>query len=228
MVTMSATSRPQVHDRAAAARDSWLHAPRGAPVTQADLEATPWYGRHVEAIDGNVHVTPFTAAERDDLPDDGRRHELLDGTLIMSPAPTRRHQAIVVELLYLLRSACPEHLRVLVAPTDVELNESSTVEPDLFVSRREDLDAAHPSLPLLVVEVMSPSTRRIDRGHKKDAYERAGIPDYWIVDPDELTVTAWQLDASGVYREVARATGDETFTAIAPFDIAFTPAELIR
>ncbi len=227
MVTMSTTSRHDAHDRAAATAQSWLHAPRGAPVTQADLEATPWYGKNVRAVDGSVHITPFTKAEREALPDDGRRHELLDGTLLMSPAPTRRHQRAVVRLAVLLDAAAHGDFEVFVAPVDVDLGEASVVEPDLFVAPREDLDTPEPSLPLLVVEVLSPSTRRIDRGAKKAAYARAGIRDYWIVDPDRPSLTAWHLAPDGTYRETGHAVGDQTFTTTTPFEVTFTPDQLL-
>ncbi|MDO5697631.1 MAG: Uma2 family endonuclease [Dermatophilus congolensis] len=224
---MSTTSRPPAHGPAAAREPAWLPAGRGQPVTQNDLEATPWYGKRVEAVDGAVHISPFTRVQRDELPDDGRRHELLDGTLVMSPSPSRRHQAAVIELVYLLKAVAPQRFRVFVAPCDVVLADTTVVEPDAFVALREDLDSPNPSLPLLVIEVLSPSTRRVDLGAKKEAYETAGIADYWVLDPDERTITAWQLDSSGRYREVTHAAGDELLTATAPFDISLSPAQLL-
>ncbi|MDO5697634.1 MAG: Uma2 family endonuclease [Dermatophilus congolensis] len=223
---MSTTSRPPAHGPAAAREPAWLPAGRGQPVTQNDLEATPWYGKRVEAVDGAVHISPFTRVQRDELPDDGRRHELLDGTLVMSPSPTRRHQRAVFRLGVLLDASAPPSLEVFVAPCDVVLADTTVVEPDAFVTLREDLDSPNPSLPLLVIEVLSPSTRRVDLGAKKNAYEAAGIADYWVVDPDDQTITAWQLDSSGRYREVTRAAGEETFSVSAPFELSLTPSHI--
>lgn len=227
MVTMSTS--PRTHDRATPPAGSWLPTGWGAPVTQADLESTPWYGRHVESVEGTVLISPFTRAERDDLPDDGRRHELSDGTLVMSPSPSRRHQRAALRLAVLLDETAPAELEVFVAPADVHLFLATTVEPDLFVSVREDLDTAQPALPLplLVIEVLSRGTRSIDLGLKKDAYARVGIADYWTVDPDEPSVTAWHLGSDGRYEETGQATGDSAFSTDSPFPVEFTPDALL-
>ena len=82
---------------------------------------------------------PFTRADLDSMPDDGHRYELIDGCLIVSPAPSRRHQRVVVNLTVLLHPRCPEDLEVLVAPFDVALSDDSVVQPDLLVARRSDL-----------------------------------------------------------------------------------------
>ena len=74
---------------------------------------------------GMAAAEMLTREDLDAMPDDGNRYELIDGEIVVSPSPRSRHQYAVVELIYLLRAACPEHLRVATAPFDVVLSESS-------------------------------------------------------------------------------------------------------
>lgn len=170
------------------------------------------------------------ALTRDDLdamPDDGHRYELLDGILVVSPAPRRIHQRASFRLSVLLDSALPADLEILPAPFDVALADDTVMQPDLVVARIEDLTERDlPTAPVLAVEVLSPSSRGIDLLLKKDRLERAGCARYWVVDPEEPSITAWAL-TDGAYRQVARAVGDETFELAEPFDVCMVPAELV-
>jgi len=101
------------------------------------------------------------------------------------------------------------------------------LQPDVLVARREDLGTARLERPpLLVVEVLSPSTRLTDLGTKRLAYEAAGVPAYWLVDPDEPSLTAVRLH-EGRYAQEARAGADECYQAGYPFDVAVVPGELV-
>ena len=161
------------------------------------------------------------------MPDDGHRYELIDGTLVVTPAPSRRHQRMSFRLGVVLDAACPKDLEVLAAPFDVALADDSILQPDLVVARRSDLTERDlPVAPLLAVEVLSPSTRRIDLTLKRSRYETAGCPSYWVVDPDEPALTAWEL-RDGDYVEVAHVLGGEEFTAMLPFQVTVTPARLL-
>lgn len=94
-------------------------------------------------------------------------------------------------------------------------------------SRREDFTARDlPVAPLLAVEVLSPSTRRIDLTLKRSRYEAAGCASYWVVDPDGPALTAWEL-RDGEYVEVAHVTGEEQFAASAPYDVIICPSQLL-
>lgn len=169
---------------------------------------------------------PFTRADLAAMPDDGHRYELIDGALIVTPAPSYRHQDVVGHLHLLLSAACPERLKVLFAPFDVVLADDTVLEPDLLVARRQDFTAADlPVAPLLAVEVLSPSTARIDRTLKRSRLEAAGCPSYWEVDPDEPSVTVWQLK-DGRYVEEAHVTGTESVTVHAPYEVILTPETL--
>ena len=180
---------------------------------------------------GTVTTLPrgraLTRADLDAMPDDGHRYELVDGTLIVTPAPSYRHQTIVGQLHLLLATACPSDLHVLMAPFDVALAEDTIMQPDLVIARREDFTARDlPVAPLLAVEVLSPSTRRVDLTLKRSRYEAAGCASYWVVDPDQPALTAWEL-RDGEYVEVAHVTGEERFAASAPYDVVLCPAQLL-
>jgi Uma2 family endonuclease len=171
---------------------------------------------------------PFTVEDLDRMPNDGRRYELLDGVLIVSPRPVNAHQEVAAELLGLLRSACPSELRAIPEPA-VQMSATTEFDPDIVVIRREHLRAAKcTEPPVLVVEIRSPSTALIDLGRKKAAYERFGVPSYWIIDPDvrQPSLVAFEL-AGGQYAEVARVNGDEPFAAQQPFPVKVIPSTLV-
>lgn len=172
------------------------------------------------------HGREFTRVDLESVPDDGHRYELIDGALIVSPAPRIRHQDVLLNLTLLVRERLPGHLRVLFAPVDVVLADDTVIQPDLLVAPREAFTETElPGVPLLAVEVLSPSTRGVDLLLKKERLERAGCPHYWVVDPDEPSIIAWDL-VEGAYRESASATGEELFEVSAPSPVSFTPASL--
>jgi Uma2 family endonuclease len=169
----------------------------------------------------------FTRADLASMPDDGRRYELIDGALVVTPAPSLRHQTVVVNLLVVLQRVCPPDLQVLVAPFDVALTPHSVLQPDVLVARRTDFTPDDlPVPPLLAVEVLSPSSRRIDLTLKKSRYEAAGCPSYWVIDPDEPGLTAWEL-RDGSYVEVARAAADDVVSVASPYVVTFSPGQLV-
>ncbi|MBI1723138.1 MAG: Uma2 family endonuclease [Gemmatimonadetes bacterium] len=145
-------------------------------------------------------ATRWTAEMARALPDDGNRYEVVDGELLVTPAPRRLHQYAVIHLA----AALLDYVRgadigvVLTSPADIELDPHGMVQPDVFV---EGLVGGRPARDwntgaplLLVVEVVSPSTARADRTIKRRRYQRAGIPEYWIVDPDARTIERWRPD----------------------------------
>ncbi len=171
---------------------------------------------------------PLTYADLEATPDDGHRYELLDGALIVTPAPTPRHQMIVGALHLTLTQACPDQLQVFLAPVDVLLADDTALQPDLLVVRRSDVGERNiPAIPLLAVEVLSPSTRLIDLTLKKARYEQAGCPSYWVVEPGSPSVAVFEL-RDGTYVEAARGTGDQTVAVHQPFEVTVVPAALAR
>ncbi|WP_256837822.1 Uma2 family endonuclease [Ornithinimicrobium faecis] len=161
-----------------------------------------------------------------DAADDGHRYELIDGSLIVTPSPTWLHQVVSSRLLVLLAQTIPEPDRyaVLHAPYDVRLSDTSTVQPDLMVFDTSD---GEPRLPLLAIEILSPSTRHIDTGLKWSRFAAAGIQHFWIVDPDAPTFTAWEL-REGRYVVAAEAVGDQSVTVPTPWPVTISPASLTQ
>lgn len=173
----------------------------------------------------------LTRADLDAMPHDGRRHELIDGVIIVSPAPHWRHQDVVFSLAMLLRGRCPRHLKVGIAPLDVALTEQRVIQPDVLVARRSDItDKDLPTAPALAVEVLSPSTRWIDRGRKKEILAEAECPSYWLIEPGVTpqppTLTVYEL-VNGEYQVRAVVSGDEPFEASQPFPVTVVPNELL-
>lgn len=80
--------------------------------------------------------------------------------------------------------------------------------------------------PLLAVEVLSLSTRRFDLLLKRSRYEAAGCPSYWVVDPDVLSITAWELRDGG-YVLTGEASGDQSLTLTTPYPITVVPGRLL-
>ena len=144
---------------------------------------------------------PFTYADLEDMPDDGRRYELSYGALVVTPAPSLRHQRLVTRLIVLLDAQCPEGREVL-AGAELRLQDDLLKIPDLMVVASALVDGQSiTGTPDLVVEIHSPSTKVLDLTEKRAVYAAAGIPSYWLVDPEAETVTALEL-RDGAYVEV--------------------------
>jgi Uma2 family endonuclease len=175
-----------------------------------------------------IRYDGFTVDDLDEMPDDGRRYELVDGVLLVSPSPRWEHQRGASRLDAVLERACPSHLDVL-HPIDVRRGERTSVQPDLSVVRAEDLVPGErfAAVPVLVVEILSPSSVGIDKLFKRDLYARLGVPSYWIVDLDEPSVTVLEL-RDGSYREQLVARGKNLLEVDEPFGVAFRPSDLVH
>ena len=145
------------------------------------------------------------------LPDDGNRYEIIRGNLYVSPAPVIAHQFIVAALIRHLGNFAsrPGKGLVLGAPLDVLLpGITSPIQPDVVFflpGNLPDLSGKNfKGVPDVVVEVLSPGTRREDRSVKFTAYEDAGVAELWLVDPQTGTASVYGSDASGSYRAVGR------------------------
>lgn len=130
-------------------------------------------------------------------PGDGPIHdELLDGVYVVSPEPTLRHQRAAMALGRLLLPALAERrdLELFSVPGNIVLGDRTVVAPDLFIIPRPPADVhwRHVERPLLVVEILSPSTAQHDRWTKRRLYQRAGIAEYWIVDLDARLIERWR------------------------------------
>jgi len=159
------------------------------------------------------------------FPDDGRRHELIDGEHFVTPSPAERHQRVSVKLV----RALDDYLEtsrgghVYHAPFDVVLSNHDVVEPDLLVVLNNQLEVLTPQhvrgAPAVVIEILSPGTRRRDETLKRNLYARAGVREYWMVDPDARTITVCsQVGSAGFDRttELTAASGDTLTTELLP------------
>jgi Uma2 family endonuclease len=150
--------------------------------------------RRVEAVKPRVS---FADLQR--MPDDGNRYELYDGELRVVPSPLPIHQRVVQRLLIALVD-CSRTIggEAFHAPFDIVLSEFDVVQPDIIyfgsaAAGRIRLREHVRFRPDLAIEVLSPSTARIDRGRKRELLARYGVPEYWIVDPDARQIDIWVL-----------------------------------
>ena len=134
----------------------------------------------------------WTIEEMERLPDDGNKYEVVHGELFVTPAPTQVHEIVAARLSNVLAPYVARHgLGLVFRPRAVVRFQGSEVEPDLMVRELPDSPNApwqDAPTPILVVEIVSATTRRRDHVHKRELYAEVGIPEYWIVDPSERTV----------------------------------------
>ena len=132
------------------------------------------------------------------LPEDGKRHEIIDGVHYVTPSPSSVHQLLVGELYLLLRPFVDRHALgwVFLSPWDVDLADDTIVEPDLVVVPRSGPRPPRAGtfgvVPLLAIEIISPSSVSRDRILKRRRYQHAGIAEYWIVDPSSRLIERWR------------------------------------
>lgn len=127
------------------------------------------------------------------------RYELVDGELLVTPAPTPRHQRIIMWLWRALDGYLRKHPGVgalYLSPADIRLESGSVIQPDIFVvppTVRPKFSSWRevPSL-VLASEVISPGSERHDRGRKREYFQRMRIPEYWVVDPFDRLVERWR------------------------------------
>jgi Uma2 family endonuclease len=144
------------------------------------------------------------------FPDDGRRHELIDGVHYVTPSPNMRHQELVGRLYFEIERFLRQHPgtgRLFFAPFDVIFTRWDVVEPDLlFIAgdQAEILTSKNvQGAPALVVEILSPGTRRTDEHAKRLLFERGGVREYWMVDPEFDAITVLRRQADGSFSAVA-------------------------
>lgn len=205
------------------------------PWTAEDLERFPeGEGWKVEVIDGTLVVERDPATWAPWKPEDLGRFpesnlfEVIDGLLFVNAQPNTLHQLVADELRAVLKAQLPGDL-LAVREIGVSLVHS-VVGPDLTVIRRADIEPTaseqRASATALVIEVASPTTQRTDRTIKSEKYAEAGIPGYWRVELDPITVIAYALRGS-TYAELGRWGPGETVEVDEPVRVSFDPAVLL-
>jgi Uma2 family endonuclease len=133
------------------------------------------------------------------MPDDGNRYEVVYGELLVTPAPRPWHQVVVQRLIVALAAYLDREPVgfVLSSPADISWGRDVLVQPDVFVVLPDEVRSliwSRMRTLLLVAEVLSPSSALGDRFLKRLRYREVGVPLYWVVDADELTVEVWTLE----------------------------------
>ena len=166
--------------------------------------------------------TKLTYADYVLFPDDGLRHEIIEGEHYVTASPATRHQRILLNLSYLIQSYLETHPigEIFFAPFDVLLSEINILVPDLVYISNERAHFITPQnlqgAPDLVVEILSPSTRSRDRRLKRDVYERTGVEEYWLVDPEREVVEIYRRGAKGFQPSVRCARPEIVTTPLLP------------
>jgi len=147
------------------------------------------------------------------LPDNGRRYEVIEGELYEKPAPSWDHAVTIMNLILMLAPVVQAlGGRVLTAPLDVFFEGADPVQPDIVVLLPESAASGAgrgvEGAPDLLIEVLSPSNHGHDVLTKRALYARAGVREYWIVDPESRVVEVLTLDRDA-FHTVRRASGDD-------------------
>jgi Uma2 family endonuclease len=151
---------------------------------------------HLMAI---VKPRPLTKFDYWQLPDAGPRYQLINGDLYMAPAPNRFHQDVSRTIQFEILKYLEREPRGIIynAPFDVVLTDINVFQPDLafFSQARRGIltEKGAEGAPDLVVEILSPSTARLDLDQKRVVYARTGVSELWIVDPDKLEIQVFNL-----------------------------------
>lgn len=175
--------------------------------------------------EARYHGLRMTAEEYLRLKDDGCRYELIDGVICVSPSPTLVHQEIITQLAIEIGL----HLRTspggkVAVEIDVHLGKGSTgrdlvYRPDVVFLSKHRAAECHERIvgpPDVIVEVISPDSRQHDTVKKKSDYERCGVPEYWLIDPEHDTMTFYRL-AGGRYVQIEPVEGSYNSMAIPGF-----------
>ncbi|HSD72565.1 MAG TPA: Uma2 family endonuclease [Thermoanaerobaculia bacterium] len=154
--------------------------------------------------------------------DDDRRYEVIDGELFLTPSPTPYHQMVKLRIEKILFDHVESHAlgQILDAPCDVVLSNFDVLQPDIFFISLERLatigEKYISDAPDLVVEVLSPGTRRRDRTLKSKRYALFGVREMWIADPDAKTIEVFVNSGERFRREAIHGGEDVLRSPLLP------------
>jgi Uma2 family endonuclease len=174
---------------------------------------------------------PWTIDDLDDFPDVVGRVEILDGSLLLTPPPALDHGNITNRLHRLLDRQAPPGLAAWQGAGIEILDGTSYYIPDLLVPSESAIvhgrKAFRPEDVLLVVEVLSEHNKHNDLVVKRTEYAVAKIREYWIVDPDQKTLTILRRGSEAFYQEQAVLRPGETWDSDWPFPLTLDPADFL-
>jgi Uma2 family endonuclease len=160
-----------------------------------------------------ISEIPSSAVDVYKMLPEGTRCEVIFNELIMSPSPSRDHQLVLIKLTTLLFQFLSDQQTgtLLTAPFDVYFEqEQSIVQPDLFVVLIEDQHIIKKNgvygVPAIIIEIIS-TNRAYDTQRKRTLYEKAGVKEYFMIDPENKKTTLLTLNASGTYEQTYEETG---------------------
>ena len=167
--------------------------------------------------------TRLTYEDLEFFPDDRKRREIIDGELYVTPSSSMRHQVLLGRLFMAVANYLagrPETGRVYLSPLDVVLSPHDVVEPDLLFVGHDQLDVLTPKNvqgpPALVVEILSPGTRKTDEQIKRRLFARVGVREYWLVDPELDLIKVLRRGEDSSFRRVAELTAEDGDTLTSP------------
>jgi Uma2 family endonuclease len=175
-------------------------------------------------------IEKFTYEDYAAMPNTGKRYQLVEGELIVSPSPTVRHQIVMMRIA----NALYNHVEakraglLLAGPVDAILSDEDVYVPDIvFVSKARKKIIAPEGFrgaPDLCVEVLSPSNRRLDVKTKRANYAKFGVPELWIVDPDEDNIRLFRLQENPTTPQRVFEENDTLKTTLLPeFELKLGP-----
>ena len=140
------------------------------------------------------------------LPDDGNRYEVIDGELLVTPSPSPLHQRVMFRLAMALDPFVERlGLGLVIPDVDLLFQTGQFLRPDLLVAPRDRdggiTNRGIETAPLLVVEILSPTSGAIDRVKKPARYGDFGIPEYWVLDPEERCAWVWRFAEGSIAPE---------------------------
>jgi Uma2 family endonuclease len=168
-------------------------------------------------------ATRLTYDDLDAIPQErpGDRHELIDGELVVTPSPIPNHQRISINIEFALEAYARETGRgeMFHAPADIRFTPDNVLIPDILFIAKDRQHIVGPKAidapPELVVEILSPGTRRRDVTIKRALYARFGVQEYWIVDPAAKTIQALAL-VGDAYVAIAADEGGAIHSRVLP------------
>jgi Uma2 family endonuclease len=166
----------------------------------------------------NSKFSPLTVENYKLLPETGPRYQLIQGDLYKAPAPDRFHQEISRNLQFELHSYLKRNPigKLFNAPFNVYLDEFNVFQPDIIIVLNQRLEIlteeGAEGAPELVVEILSPKTRRLDLVNKKQEYARAGVKELWIIDPEPRSVMIHQFASTGK-EEIRQVLEEDTLSS---------------
>lgn len=178
--------------------------------------------QHTDGTGGSPRKLTYADFRR--FPNDGQRHELINGEHAVTASPNIRHQELSVRLVVALANFLePNPVAVVFhAPLDCVFSFFDVVEPDVLVvtnDQREILTKRNVrGAPALVIEILSPDSSPRDKRSKRALYERAGVREYWVVDPASDCISVYQLEKPGRFRfpQTLTAEGVHLTTLLLP------------